>query len=189
MYSTVRKIFPLMLTAMLLACGNKEAAPPAQATPAPAASAPASAQAPAAEPEPAPAESVSSVAINEPLPPFEEDSGIVLTSKSLFKVSDSSLLISGDVFLYEAPNGSRLLRLENVLAPKEILIDLAFGRVPEPKSEDDARSAVVIGALKGPSGNMNYLLEKTVDISPVRSFVLLEHGKPRVLASAPLSKP
>lgn len=175
--------------AALSGCGDK--APPSAPT-TPAASAPAlEPLAPVSESEPdtAAADPALDVAVNEPLPPFEDDSGIILASKSVLRTADAALNISGDVLLYEAPDGSRLLRLENLQSPKEVRIDLALSRVAAPASAEDARNAVLIGALKGPSGSMNYLLESSVSIDGVRAFVLLERGQPRVLASAPLSKP
>jgi len=173
----------------LSACGDKQAAPP-PATPESAAPT-VEPLAPAPEPEPdlAAADPALDVAVNEPLPPFEDDSGIILASKSVLRASDAALAISGDVLLYEAPDGSRLLRLENLQSPKDLRIDLALSRVAAPASAEDARTAMLIGALKGPSGSMNYLLESNVSVDGVRAFVLLEHGQPRVLASAPFVKP
>lgn len=183
----MRAIFFLSLALVLNACSKQQPAPePAEGTTAPTATTPVPATAPEAEAEAAGARQ--DVAIDEPLPPFEEDSGIVMASRSPLKPADASLAISGDVFLYEAPDGSRLVRLENLKTPRELRVDVALSRSANPGSAE-AAEARVIGGLKGSSGNMNYLLEGGYDLKGVQSFVLLEHGQPRVLAAAPFSKP
>jgi hypothetical protein len=130
-----------------------------------------------------------SVAIDEPLPPFEEDSGIQLVSESRWRALDAAMPVSGAVAVYEAPDGSRLLRLENLRAPQDVRIDLALSRQPEPQSVKDLAEGLSVGPLKGPSGNMNYLLADAIDFAAVRAFVLIDRQRQAVLASAPVSKP
>jgi hypothetical protein len=93
------------------------------------------------------------------------------------------------VAVYEAPDGSRLLRLENLRAPQDVRIDLALSRQPEPQSVKDLAEGLSVGPLKGPSGNMNYLLADAIDFAAVRAFVLIDRQRQAVLASAPVSKP
>lgn len=187
------RLLALPLLLALAACGKTET-PPAAGTPAEtAASAAEDSLAPMAQPmteadagaEPA----ALSVAVNEPLPPFEDGSGIVLAARGSFQALDKDLPVSGEMYLYEAPDGSRLLRLENLQSSKDLRLDVALSRNAAPASATDALDAALIGALKGPSGNMNYLLPRGTDLSAIRAIALVEHGQPRVLAYATLARP
>ena len=171
----MRTVLLMGLAALLAACGDPPA-PPAAAP-----LEPVKKTAPAAVPldeMPAPEAATPGIAVDEPLPPFEDDSGIILYAQGALRMSDSAQPVSGEVFIYEAPDGSRLLRLENVFSSKELRIDVAV----------QGETLRMIGPLKGPSGNMNYLLERGFDLSGTTSIALVESGSGRVLALAPIEK-
>lgn len=187
----MRTLILVVLALLLAACGEKPA--PVATAPAPAAKVapigPAEDDLATAEAATAEQTQSQNVAVDEPLPPLEEISGIVTDSISNWSVADPEVEISGKVLLYTAPDGSRLLRLEDLRTPKDLRIDLALSNSARPASPEEARAARVVGALKGPSGNMNYLLEAGISLNGVVSFVLLENGQGRILASAPRSRP
>jgi hypothetical protein len=185
---------PRILLALLLLVSCDRPAPTATATaaaPAATETAAAAAPAPAAPAAFVPPEEewTAGVAVDEPLPPFEDDGGIVVVLQSTWRARDAELPVSGDVIVYEAPDGSRLLRLENLRAPPGRRIDLTLSRSDGADQQAANATLATVGVLKGPSGNMNYLLDARPDFAGVRAVVLTDRETGRILAVAPAVAP
>lgn len=97
--------------------------------------------------------------------------------------------IAGEITLYQFGDGSRMLRVENLHTPPELQLDLVLTQAPAPKTADDLQGMLRVGVLKGPSGNMNYLIDKSTDLSGQRSVALVVHGQTAVVAHAVLTRP
>lgn len=119
-------------------------------------------------------------AVDEPLPPFDEgfDGPPAIVANGEFE-GVAPVTAIGQVQLYAIPDGTYLLRLENlrVTGGSDLQLRLMSG----------ARS-LKLGVLKGSSGNQNYLVEP----SPVKTFTALEihsgDGNSAAVARAALAR-
>lgn len=186
----MRHVFLLLLLTSLglWGCGKKSA-PATQDAAAEAAPVAAAGDATSASEPPVPA-APPAVAIDEHMPPIDESKGapqLMLTGQLLPLNPEQD--VSGNVMLYKMPDQSHLLRIENLhfinAAPD---LDLALARIASPHSPEDLQNLLALGALKGPSGNMNYLIPKEQDVSEMHSLVLLLRGDNQLFASASLSR-
>lgn len=178
---------PLLILALLAccACGKKDAPPATSATPAtPAASATVAADDAAAAPD----EVIVEDGIDEPMPPVDESGSIRVIARGALIASDAAAHpLSGTLTIYEADDGSRLLRLEDVSA--EPLLDLALTRSAAPKSAADVQDKISIGALKSARGNMNYLLDSALKLGDRRALALIDPASGELRGYVPLQKP
>lgn len=189
----MRKIYwmLLVLSLGLGACGKKSAPTADGAVPADAENAPVAEQAAAV-----PATSVIAVptapvfAIDEAMPPIDESKGSPeLQVRGQVLPKDPEQDVSGNVMIYKMPDQSHLLRIELLnIAGDAPALDVALARSASPQSAADLQGLLTIGSLKGPSGNMNYVIPKGQDVSELHSFVLLRHGEGQLFGSATLSR-
>ncbi len=183
------KLALLIAALCLTACGKKTETPPAQAPeraehvpPA----GPQTAQAPE-QAEPVPVIAGEEVSINEPMPPVDEEGAPPkITAQGKCRGADAQHPVTGDVVIYDAGSGSRLLRIENLKAAGAG--DLGLVHSVEPAAADVTAMAS-LGALKGASGNMNYLVERKLELAPPRSLVLLARDTHALVGICSLEAP
>ncbi len=168
------RIYLLSAFVLLAACGKQEAPPPAPKAAAPASAPVTTEDAPAANPD---------YVVDEPLPPFDEGGG---RPQLVAQAAVSSG--GGTMFLYEAPDGTRLLRFEdlNVSATPDLEVVLTQSAAP---TSDDFAEAIRIGALKGARGNQNYLVSSKIVLKPLQSVAVISRPQGAVIAFAPLTAP
>ncbi|MEK6806139.1 MAG: DM13 domain-containing protein [Pseudomonadota bacterium] len=166
----LRTLLPALL---LAACTPPDPAPVVTPTP-PAAGAPvASVDAPATHPD---------YVVDEPLPPFDEGGGRPRL------VAQSAISSGGSMVLYEAGDGTRLLRFEdlNVNAAPELEVVLTKSATP---TAADFADAIRVGALKGVRGNQNYLVSSKVALAARQAVAVISRQQGTVIAFAPLTAP
>lgn len=182
----LKKIAAVLVISLLAACGDKPAPPPPEAAPASATPAAVPMEAPTvAEPMP----EAQGPAVNEPMPPVDEGANVQLRGRGQLQSLDNSVNITGEVRLFQAGDGAHLLRLQEINTPSALALDVIFTRVPEPKTAEDTQSSLAVGALKGATGNMNYLFPKTTDLSDVRAVALVDRSSKQVVAYVTLATP
>lgn len=157
-----------------LAACNRQESPAA----APKAAAPASAPIVAADAPAAPADYV----VDEPLPPFDEGGGRPRL------VAQSTVSTGGMMFLYEANDGTRLLRFEDLSVAAAPDLEIVLTKSATPTLADFA-GAVSVGALKGARGNQNYLVSSKVALKSLQTVAVISRGQNAVIAVAPLTPP
>lgn len=127
--------------------------------------------------------------VDEPLPPFDEgmDGIPVLESEGVFQ-GVAPAEASGRLMLYRLPDGSRLLRLEELRVTSAPGLQLAFAKAATPQTFADASGGFSVGVLKGSSGNQNYLIEKTRNVAGLQSLVIVSQDPAAVFALATLTR-
>lgn len=178
------KVAPnLVLILALAGCQRGEEPPAAQAPPAGKRAAPppaaARAQPPPAQEEEEPVYAGPDVAVDEPLPPFDEIGATPdVVAAGEFHGGDAGHAASGRFRIYQIPE-SRLLRIEDLrVADAE---DLELALLPAAGSLD---GAVVLAALKGISGNQNYLMDVKLALGRYAALAVISRKQNRVYASA-----
>jgi hypothetical protein len=80
----------------------------------------------------------------------------------------------GTAKIYEMPNGTRLIRLEDFFVSINSDLELRLSELPNPRTTDDAVKAPfkVVAPLKATVGNMNYEVPKDIDVSKYQSIVI-----------------
>lgn len=80
----------------------------------------------------------------------------------------------GTAKLYELPNGTRLIRLEDFFVSINSDLELRLSELPNPKTTDDAVKGPwkLVGPLKATVGSMNYEVPKDIDVSKYQSIVI-----------------
>jgi hypothetical protein len=80
----------------------------------------------------------------------------------------------GTAKIYELPNGTRLIRLEDFFVSINSDLELRLSEMPNPKTTDDAVKAPfkVVAPLKATVGTMNYEVPKDIDVSKYQSIVI-----------------
>lgn len=127
--------------------------------------------------------------VREPMPVFPVDSGIVLEASGLFTGTDPAAQIVGEVRLYRAPNTSGLLRIENLVTPEQMRLDLVLTRSATPTAADGLERAAELGSLRGSSGSMNVLIAPDqLDYAAYQAVALLSYPDRRILATALLKR-
>ncbi|MFQ6028145.1 MAG: DM13 domain-containing protein [Dehalococcoidia bacterium] len=91
-----------------------------------------------------------------------------------FRDVDSAHRGSGQATIFQGPDGSRLLRLENLSVTNGPDLHLILTPHPNPESRNFVKAPgyVDLGKLKGNMGNQNYIIPDDVDISAQRSLVI-----------------
>ncbi|HVT36354.1 MAG TPA: hypothetical protein VHE37_12250 [Nevskiaceae bacterium] len=182
----------LILTVLALcACGKHEA-------PAPQPEAPKMAEHVDAVPQTTPAESAQpaeappaingeEVSINEPMPPVDEEGAPPIITAQGKCQGAAGATVSGDVTIYDAGSGSRLLRIENLKSPGGTTdIGLVTSNAP---TTADLSAIATLGSLKGASGNMNYLVDRKLALSPPRALALAAHDRHELIGWCSLVPP
>lgn len=182
-----KKISVVLALSLLANCGDKTAPAP-EAAPAPVVEAPAAVPM-EAPPHAEPLPEADGIAVNEPMPPVDEGANVQLRGRGQLQSLDNSVNITGEVRLFQAGDGAQLLRLQEINTPAVLALDVVFTTAPEPKTANDLQNSVPVGALKGATGNMNYLFPKTTDLSDVRAVALVDRNSKQVIAYVTLSTP
>jgi hypothetical protein len=80
----------------------------------------------------------------------------------------------GTAKIYELPNGTRVIRLEDFFVSINSDLELRLSELPNPKTTEDAVKAPfkVVAPLKATVGNMNYEVPKDIDVSKYKSIVI-----------------
>jgi hypothetical protein len=80
----------------------------------------------------------------------------------------------GTAKIYELPNGTRLIRLEDFFVSINSDLELRLSELPNPKTTDDAVKAPwkLVAPLKATVGSMNYEVPKDIDVSKYQSIVI-----------------
>ncbi len=127
--------------------------------------------------------------VNEPMPVIDDKSGIVVEATGTLTGLDPEAPIVAQLRLYRAPNGSGLLRIENLVTPEAMALDIALTRSATPAAPDGLERSARLGALRGSSGNMNVLIAADqLDFAAYQGVALLAYPSGRVLATALLKR-
>ncbi len=80
----------------------------------------------------------------------------------------------GTAKIYEMPNGSRLIRLEDFFVSINSDLELRLSESTAPKTTDEAANAPfkVVAPLKATVGSMNYEVPRDIDVSKYQSIVI-----------------
>jgi hypothetical protein len=81
---------------------------------------------------------------------------------------------SGSAIIYRGPDGSHLLRLEDLQVTNGPALHVLLSPHPDPMSRGDLTSAgyVDLGPLKGNIGNQNYSVPEEVDVAAQQSVII-----------------
>jgi hypothetical protein len=107
-----------------------------------------------------------------------------------FQDFDSFHQGSGQAIIYQGPDGSQLLRLENFSVTNGPDLHVILATHPNPASQEDVKADgyVDLGALKGNRGNQNYEIPAGVDISSISSVVIYCQPFHVIFSVAPLQQ-
>ena len=110
----------------------------------------------------------------EPMPTqvqaVEAESMVVLHGQ--FKDADSFHKGSGRATIYQLPDGSHVLRLEEFSVTNGPDLRVLLAGHPAPSGRADLGDYLEIGLLKGNMGNQNYEIPADTDLSQFRSVVI-----------------
>lgn len=111
----------------------------------------------------------------------------VLLKSGQFEDADSFHQGAGDARIYQLPDGTRVLRLEefSVTNGPDLHVLLASG--DRPASRGDLGEYVDLGSLKGNLGNQNYEIPPDVDLDSLNSVVIYCQPFHVVFSIAPLN--
>ena len=109
--------------------------------------------------------------------PLIEPAPITLGSARLLgtaKVYNVDREGQGTAKLYELPDGSRLIRLEDFFVSINSDLELRLSELPNPRSTDEVVKAPwkLVAPLKATVGNMNYHVPRDIDVSQFNSIVI-----------------
>ena len=96
----------------------------------------------------------------------------------------------GTARIYEMPNGTRMIRLEDFFVSINSDLELRLSESPDPKSTDDAVKSPwkLVSMLKATVGNMNYEVPNDIDLSRYRSIVIWCEITRNAYAAAPIER-
>jgi hypothetical protein len=99
---------------------------------------------------------------------------VVQLKRGNFRNADRVHQGSGQVAIYQGPNGSHLLRLEDFQVTNGPDLHVLLSSHPNPESQDqiNASGYVDLGSLKGNIGNQNYPIPADVDVANQRSVII-----------------
>ena len=80
----------------------------------------------------------------------------------------------GTARIYELPNGTRMIRLEDFFVSINSDLELRLSELPNPRTTDDAVKAPwkLVAPLKATVGTMNYEVPRDIDVSKYQSIVI-----------------
>ena len=104
----------------------------------------------------------------------DDQSDVAQIKTGEFKDADSFHRGSGQATIYSGPDGSFLLRLENLDVTNGPALHVYLSRHPDPDSPGEVKDQgfVDLGDLKGNRGNQNYPITSDVDITAYNSVVI-----------------
>ncbi|MCI0437761.1 MAG: DM13 domain-containing protein [Chloroflexi bacterium] len=107
-----------------------------------------------------------------------------------FSDADSFHRGSGTATVYEGPDGSRILRLEDFRVTNGPDLRVILSPHPNPQERDEvtAEGYIELGKLKGNIGNQNYEIPGGVDISDFGSVVIYCKAFHVLFSAAPLAE-
>ena len=113
-------------------------------------------------------------AVEEAEMAVEEQPSIVRLKVGNFRDADSFHKGSGQATVYQGPDGSRVLRLENLSVTNgpDLRVFLSPHENPTSGSEVKTAGYVDLGKLKGNKGNQNYPIPDDVDVDSQMSVVI-----------------
>lgn len=79
---------------------------------------------------------------------------------------------SGSATLYQLPDGSRVLRLEEFMVTNGPDLHVILSTAARPTSRDDIGEYIDLGSLKGNIGDQNYEIPADVELSAYQSVVI-----------------
>ena len=134
---------------------------------------------PTATPSPTPAPTATALPTSTPIPtatpvPTAVPSGVLKLKEGEFEDQDSFHKGSGQAAIYQGPDGSRVLRLENLDVTNGPDLHVILTPNKDPNSQGDVKTTgwVDLGKLKGNKGNQNYPIPADVDVSIQGSVVI-----------------
>ncbi len=109
-----------------------------------------------------------------PVPVAAPTGGAVKLKTGDFRDQDSFHKGSGEATIYRGPDGSLLLRLENLRVTNGPDLHVILTPHPDPDNQSDVKATgyVDLGKLKGNIGNQNYPIPGSVDVSAQGSVVI-----------------
>ena len=116
-------------------------------------------------------------------------SGTVLVlSKGTFQGADRFHQGSGEATIYQGPDGSYLLRLENFQVTNGPDLHVILSPSPAPESREDVHQPgyLDLGSLKGNLGNQNYEIPGDADVTSLSSVIIYCSPFHVVFSVAPL---
>jgi plastocyanin len=144
----------------------------------------ASTPAPAATPTPVPAPTSTPVPTPTSIPPTTTPTtvptavpaqvGPIKLKEGNFRDADRSHKGSGQATIYQGPDGSLVLRLENLDVTNGPDLRVILSPHSNPANQGDVKGSgyVELGKLKGNKGNQNYDIPRNMNISAVGSVVI-----------------
>jgi|FLYN01.1.fsa_nt_gi hypothetical protein len=97
---------------------------------------------------------------------------VILSSGSFIRI-DALHEAEGTATIYQLPDGSRVLRLEDFRSTNGPDLHVILSTDPNPRSHDAlGENYVELGRLKGNVGNQNYDIPADVDLSQFQSVVI-----------------
>jgi hypothetical protein len=112
--------------------------------------------------------------MDEPMPP-EADSGQVeplVVLRGDFKDADSFHKGSGKATVYQLPDGSHVLRLEEFSVTNGPDLRVLLASHPAPTDRAELGDYLELGSLKGNMGNQNYEIPASAELSQFKSVVI-----------------
>jgi hypothetical protein len=99
---------------------------------------------------------------------------VVQLKRGNFRDADRVHQGSGQVAIYQGPDGSHLLRLEDFQVTNGPDLHVLLSSHPNPESRDqiNASGYVDLGSLKGNIGNQNYPIPEDVDVANQKSVII-----------------
>lgn len=127
----------------------------------------------------------------QPAPPeeavFEPPAGSVVLRRGEFVTLDAIRGASGDLVIYQQPDQTRLLRIENFEMTPAPDVHIIFTRNPDPLDERGVGVDYIdVGALKGAFGNQHYAVPAGVDFGVYPILVLYSVEYELVISTATL---
>jgi hypothetical protein len=124
--------------------------------------------------------------------PTEQQGMPVLTNPSViaggtFTVIDALHTAKGTVTIYQLPDDSRLLRLEDFRVTNGPDLHVYLVRNPKPREQQDVGNDYIdLGALKGNVGNQNYQVPTEADLTSYRGIIIYSVQFGAIFSSAEL---
>lgn len=108
------------------------------------------------------------------LPSTSAEDGPVMLKAGDFRDADNFHKGSGKATIYQGPDGSRLLRLEEFSVTNGPELHVILSPHPDPGTSGDVKTDgyVDLGKIKGNKGNQNYPIPDGVDTSRMESVII-----------------